>query len=160
MSDKSLTKKLLEDVMPEEEKPKYERKGYFDEGGAFGPSDDYMEGYDSLYGGSYMDSWDRSRGYSDHAVWDRGARGSSVSHNSAKQIIDSNSHGASKTISLDQHDSEELIAVFHRALDKEFAEAGIVLTQDATEELKASLLGVLDLCKWKSGVSLYDLRLR
>ncbi len=158
MSEKSLTKKLLEDVMPEEEKPKVsEYKGYFDKGGVFGDdlaNDSWRDGYDGLYG-SHMDDLDQSR-----PLWDRGKRGSSYSYNSAKQIIDSNAHGASRTITLDRHDSDELVDEFKQSLESEFSSAGIVLTQDASDELKASLLDVLDRCKWKSGVSLYDLRLK
>jgi len=50
--------------------------------------------------------------------------------------------------------------VFRGFIEDEFNDAGIILTQDALVELRSSLLSVLDLCKWKSGVSLFDLKLR
>ena len=66
-----------------------------------------------------MDTWDESS-------W----QGGDVL-NEAKQIIDSNSGGASNTISLDQYDSDALIEVFRGIIEEEFNDAGIVLTQDA-----------------------------
>ena len=164
---KSLTKKMLEDVMPEEEKEK--KKGY-GKGGSDFWDDDWRGGYDDLYGSSlgtpsYMDAWDRSRGYtppssgrstySKRIEWDE-----PTDENEAKKIIKENSGGVSGTIKLDAHDSNRLVEEFRAILEEEFEDAGLVLTQDATEELKASLLSILDLCKWRDGVSLFDLRLR
>ena len=160
MSSKSLTKKMLKDVMPEDEKPKKK-------GGSSLWDDDWRGGYDDLYGSkspSYMDDWDRSKGYSSGPsymdTWNESSwRGGDVL-NEAKQIIDSNSGGASNTIALDQYDSDALGEVFRGFIEDEFNDAGIILTQDALVELRSSLLSVLDLCKWKSGVSLFDLKLR
>ena len=165
---KSLTKKMLEDVMPEEEKVKKKSYGK----GSGGLWDDDWRGdydveriaYDDLYGSSgtpsYMDAWDRSRGYTPPSSGQSAFSQWREDENVAKKIIKENSGGVRNTIKLDAHDSNLLVEEFRAVLEEEFEEAGLVLTQDATEELKASLLSILDLCKWRDGVSLFDLRLR
>lgn len=143
--DKSLTKKLLDDVIVKDE-PKVDR---------------YVPHYPSHYvdnGGSWMDDWDKSHGWQDRGNEDHLMQ-TGQDHPSAKAVVDSNRTGG-MAIELDRHDTDEVIGLLAKKMESVLQKEGFVMTPDSRDELEGSLLAVVDLCKWKSGTSLYVLKLR
>jgi len=150
--DKSLTKKLLDDVIVKDEPEVDVYKSTYSE-----PS--YVEG-----GGSWMDDWDRSHGWRDDL------HNADVDRASAKAVIDANlnpynSYHKSESssglvIELDRHDTDEIIRLLAKKMENVLQKEGFVMTPDSRDELENSMLAVVDLCKWKSGTSLYVLKLR
>lgn len=150
--DKSLTKKLLDDVIVKDE-PKVDiyKSSY--------PEPSYVQG-----GGSWMDDWDRSHGWRDDL------HNADVDRASAKAVIDANlnpynSYHKSESssglvIELDRHDTDEIIRLLAKKMENVLQKEGFVMTPDSRDELENSMLAVVDLCKWKSGTSLYVLKLR
>ncbi len=63
-------------------------------------------------------------------------------------------------IELDRHDTDEIIRLLAKKMENVLQKEGFVMTPDSRDELENSLLAVVDLCKWKSGTSLYVLKLR
>jgi len=148
--DKSLTKKLLDDVIVKDE-----------------PKEDV---YKSTYhnpsyqgGGGWMDDWDRAFAWRDdlhNADVDHGDDfGLGQDRASAKAIVDGN-RSSGKVIELDRHDTDEVISLLTKKMENVLQKEGFVMTPDSRDELEGSLLAVVDLCKWKSGTSLYVLKLR
>jgi len=152
--DKSLTKKLLDDVIVKDEPEVDVYKSTYSE-----PS--YVEGAQVR---SWMDDWDRSHGWRDDL------HNADVDRASAKAVIDANlnpynSYHKSESssglvIELDRHDTDEIIRLLAKKMENVLQKEGFVMTPDSRDELENSMLAVVDLCKWKSGTSLYVLKLR
>jgi hypothetical protein len=143
--DKSLTKKLLDDVIVKDEPKVDVYKSTY-------PEPSYVQG-GRVHEGSWMDDWDRSHGWRDdlHNV--------DVDRASAKAVVDGN-RSSGKVIELDRHDTDEVIGLLAKKMENVLQKEGFVMTPDSRDELEGSLLAVVDLCKWKSGTSLYVLKLR
>jgi len=153
--DKSLTKKLLDDVIVKDEPEVDVYKSTY-------PEPSYVEG-----GRSWMDDWDRSHGWRDDL------HNADVDRASAKAVIDANlnpynSYHKSESssglvIELDRHDTDEIIRLLAKKMENVLQKEGFVMTPDSRDELENSMLAVVDLCKWKSETSptsLYVLKLR
>lgn len=153
--DKSLTKKLLDDVIVKDEPKVDVYKSTY-------PEPSYVQGGRG-HEGSWMDDWDRSHGWRDdlhNADVDHGdAFGLGQDYTSAKAVVDGNRSGG-KVIELDRHDTDEIIRLLAKKMENVLQKEGFVMTPDSRDELENSLLAVVDLCKWKSGTSLYVLKLR
>ena len=150
--DKSLTKKLLDDVIvkKDEKKDDYPKYGF---------DDDLDSGVGS---GSWMDDWDRANGWSggysrQNAYIDDG-RAFGLGQ-TARGVVDSNRSNGN-AIELDRHDTDEVVKLLSKKIEKVLSEEGFVMTTDSRDELEGSVLAVVDLCKWKSGTNLYVLKLR
>ena len=160
--DKSLTKKLLDDVIVKDEPEVDEYKSTYQEDARFKP--------EPSGGGSWMDDyveWDRSHGWRDDL------HNADVDRASAKAVIDANlnpynSYHKSESssglvIELDRHDTDEIIRLLAKKMENVLQKEGFVMTPDSRDELENSMLAVVDLCKWKSETSptsLYVLKLR
>lgn len=154
--DKSLTKKLLDDVIVKDEPEVDEYKSTY-------PEPSYVQGGRG-HEGSWMDDWDRSHGWRDDL------HNADVDRASAKAVIDANlnpynSYHKSESssglvIELDRHDTDEIIRLLAKKMENVLQKEGFVMTPDSRDELENSMLAVVDLCKWKSGTSLYVLKLR
>jgi len=137
--DKSLTKKLLDDVIVKDEPEVDVYKSTYSE-----PS--YVEGAQVR---SWMDDCDLGLGFV----------GLGKDYTSARTVVDGNRSGG-KVIELDRHDTDEIIRLLAKKMENVLQKEGFVMTPDSRDELENSLLAVVDLCKWKSGTSLYVLKLR
>jgi hypothetical protein len=135
--DKSLTKKLLDDVIVKDEPEVDEYKSTY-------PEPSYVEG-----GRSWMDDCDLGLGFV----------GLGKDYTSARAVVDGNRSGG-KVIELDRHDTDEIIRLLAKKMENVLQKEGFVMTPDSRDELENSLLAVVDLCKWKSETSLYVLKLR
>ena len=135
--DKSLTKKLLDDVIVKDEPEVDVYKSTY-------PEPSYVEG-----GGSWMDDCDLGSGFV----------GLGKDYTSARAVVDGNCSGG-KVIELDRHDTDEIIRLLAKKMENVLQKEGFVMTPDSRDELENSLLAVVDLCKWKSGTGLYVLKLR
>lgn len=104
--DKSLTKKLLDDVIVKDEPKVDVYKSTY-------PEPSYVQGGRG-HEGSWMDDWDRSHGWRDdlhNADVDHGdAFGLGQDYTSAKAVVDGNRSGG-KVIELDRHDTDEVIGL-------------------------------------------------
>ena len=135
--DKSLTKKLLDDVIVKDEPEVDVYKSTY-------PEPSYVEG-----GGSWMDDCDLGSGFV----------GLGKDYTSARAVVDGNRSGG-KVIELDRHDTDEIIRLLAKKMENVLQKEGFVMTPDSRDELENSLLAVVDLFKWKSGTGLYVLKLR
>ncbi len=137
--DKSLTKKLLDDVIVKDEPEVDEYKSTY-------PEPSYVEGAQVR---SWMDDCDLGLGFV----------GLGKDYTSARTVVDGNRSGG-KVIELDRHDTDEIIRLLAKKMENVLQKEGFVMTPDSRDELENSMLAVVDLCKWKSGTSLYVLKLR
>jgi len=138
--DKKITKKLLSDVMVEEE-PEQGSLTFDDD------RDDYR-----------IDEFHHGR-----SMWDSGWQRPVTIPETVNGMIDSerNRNRASNgAIEVNRDIADEITELLSDHFQYTVGGTGLVFTDDARKELEASILSVVDLCKWKSGVSLYDLKLR
>jgi hypothetical protein len=144
--DKSLTKKLLDDVIVKDEPEVDVYKSTYQEDARFKPEPSYVEGAQVR---SWMDDCDLGLGFV----------GLGKDYTSARAVVDGNRSGG-KVIELDRHDTDEIIRLLAKKMENVLQKEGFVMTPDSRDELENSLLAVVDLCKWKSETSLYVLKLR
>jgi len=148
--DKSLTKKLLDDVIVKDEPEVDEYKSTY-------PEPSYVEG--GVPGGRSSGAYHRGGSWMDDCDLGLGFVGLGKDYTSARAVVDGNRSGG-KVIELDRHDTDEIIRLLAKKMENVLQKEGFVMTPDSRDELENSMLAVVDLCKWKSGTSLYVLKLR
>jgi hypothetical protein len=135
--DKKITKKLLSDVMVEEE-----------------PEQGSL---------TFDDEWVDYRIYEQYGCIEADGDGTFNIPETVNGMIDSERNrkrASNGAIEVTRDIADEITELLSDHFQYTVGGTGLVFTDDARKELEASILSVVDLCKWKSGVSLYDLKLR